>query len=57
VIIAFRYLQEADSKEKHFAIRFCNFDEGRGQEIWCMIDDYPEEKGGRTATYLFPKDY
>jgi len=57
VIIAFRHLQEADPEEKHFSIQFCNFDEGRGQEIWCIIDDYPKEEGGRCATYLLPKDY
>jgi len=57
IIIAFRYLQEADPKERHFAIRFCNFDEGRGQEVWCIIDGDPKEEIERIATYLLPKDY
>ncbi len=57
VVIAFRYLMEADKEEKHFMIRLCNKNDGRGEEVWCIVDEYPEEEGGRTATYLLPHDY
>ena len=57
IVLAFRYLIQADKEEKHFEITFCNFDEGRGKKIWCIVDEYPEEEGGRTATYLLPSDY
>ncbi len=57
VILAFRNLFLADPTEKHFSINFCNFNDGRGQEVWCIIDEYSEEEGGLTATYLLPKDY
>ncbi len=55
--VAFRSLIMADPEERHFSINFCNADEGRGQEIWCIIDEYPENEGELTATYLLPKDY
>jgi hypothetical protein len=57
IVVAFRHLMEAAPQEKHFSIKFCNFDEGRGKEVWCIIDEYAEEEGGLTATYLLPKDY
>lgn len=57
VVIAFRYLMEMDAEEKHFMIRLCNKNDGRGQEVWCIVDEYPEGDGGRTATYLLPHDY
>ena len=57
IILAFRSLFLADPNEKHFSINFCNFNDGRGQEVWCIIDEYSEEEGGRTATYLLPSDY
>lgn len=57
VVTAFRYLYLADPKERHFSIKFCNFDEGRGREIWIIVDEYPENEGGLTATFLLPSDY
>ena len=57
VILAFRFLFLADPKERHFSLKFCNSDEGRGLEVWVMLDEYPPQKGGLTATFLLPGDY
>jgi hypothetical protein len=57
IVMAFRYLYLANPKERHFSIKFCNDDEGRGLEIWIILDEYPAGEGGLTATFLLPSDY
>ncbi len=57
VVMAFRFLFLADPKERHFSLKFCNDDEGRGTEVWVMLDEYPQGEGGLTATFLLPSDY
>lgn len=57
IVMAFRSLYLAMPKERHFSMKFCNQDEGRGFEVWVILDEYPPEEGGLTATLLLPSDY
>ena len=50
---AFLSLLAVKPNERHFAFKF-GYDEG---EVWVIIDDYPENEGGKTATLLLPEDY
>jgi len=57
IFYAFRVLMKVTPDEHHFVFRFANSGGFQGQDVWAIIDDYPEAEGGRTATYLLPGDY
>jgi len=50
---AFFSLLAIKPDEKQFVFKFASDD----SEVWVIIDNYPEDEGGRTATLLLPEDY
>jgi hypothetical protein len=50
---AFFSLLAVKPDERHFIFKFAS----DLSEVWAIIDDYPEDEGGRTATLLLPEDY
>jgi len=50
---AFFNLSAIKPDERQFVFKFASDD----SEVWVIIDDYPEDEGGRTATLLLPQDY